>query len=130
MQYKAVAIFGSRSISTFKGEDKIKDILNDFLTKNEVEYFIVPNITGACEIAKNYLLDERRQCVKLFPYKKEKNSYWEAISGIKKRTKQICNEAEYFLVFHDGQSNGTKWDIKQIEKLNKKYEYHLIKFLI
>lgn len=43
--------------------------------------------------------------------------------SIAARTKRMIAAADDFLVFHDGRSSGTLWDIEQIKKAGKNYSY-------
>jgi len=47
--------------------------------------------------------------------------------NFEKRSEQIIKNSEQILVFHDGKSKGTINEIKLLKKLNRKYEYFLIK---
>lgn len=121
-----LGIFGSRSLKSDKSYNFIKSKIEEFVKKEKIEYIVLPGgIKGACESALK-ILSSQLIPVKLFFYSHEA-SKWGRIDSIRKRTKDVVNEGDYFLCFHDGISKGTLWDIELLKKKNKKYKYYIIK---
>ena len=121
-----LVIFGSRSLRSERSYNFIKEKIEEFIDKEDVECIILPGgIKGVCQSALK-IMSNSLIPVKLFFYSKEA-SKWGRIDSIRKRTKTIVNEGDYFLCFHDGKSKGTLWDIEVIKKNHKKYKYFVIK---
>jgi len=101
-------------------EEKIKE----FNHKNKIDYILIPGgIEGACNLA--FKIAEKL-CIPVTCYfyqKEDTDSKWRMINSIKKRTLQIIKEADFFLIFHDGKSKGTLWDLRAINKQRKQYKY-------
>jgi len=122
-----VGIFGSRSLKSMETYNTITDVMHDFVKKHEVAYFVIPGgITGACEWAFK-VAGELLIPAKVYFYGKGTGNYWKVIKTIKERTQKIIDEADYFIFFWDGQSKGTMWDLKAVQKAGKPYELYTIK---
>jgi len=120
-----LAIFGSRTLEDKQSKQIIRTAILEFLNSYDIEYLLAPGgLRGACSVAEE-IAKETGIPIKLFYYLKDKG-HLGAISSIEKRTKKIVEEADYFLCFHDGISKGTLWDIKQIIKQGKQYQYFRI----
>ena len=120
-----LGIFGSRTLTDKQSIEIIKRNIKEFIASHKVSCLIIPgDIKGACAVA----IDVARETlipVMLFFYKKGtiEGGRWEMIRSIKERKHKIINKSDFFLIFHDGISKGTKWDMKQIIKAGKQYEY-------
>ncbi len=125
-----LVIFGSRSLQGENVYKFIEEKIKEVIKTNEIEYLITPGgIEGACklslEVAKKLLIP-----VKLYFYRGDTDTYkgkWGLIDDIRKRTKCMIKEGDYFLLFHDGVSKGTLWDLEKVKKAGKKYEYFIVK---
>ncbi len=122
-----LAIFGSRSLEMDKEEvgqiieKKIKEIQQN----EKIEYICIPWVTGAC-MAGFQVAEKLQIPAKVFFYQSGVG-WFQALKNIKKRSQEIVNEADYFIIIHDGKSTGTINDLKMIKKAQKKYYYHVFK---
>ncbi|MCX6224211.1 MAG: hypothetical protein NTV01_05595 [Bacteroidia bacterium] len=122
-----LCVFGSRTLIGQKDSEFIEEKIKEFHQINKIDYILIPgSIDGACRLAFKVA---EKLCIPVTLYfynKRDTDSRWRMIDSIKSRTRQIIKEADFFLVFHDGESKGTLWDLKQIKKVNKGFEYFLL----
>ncbi len=120
-----LTIFGSRSLQGEESHKFIEKEIRKFMQKNKIEYLILPGgIKGVCSLALK-IAEKLVIPVKLYFYKHV--SKWSLIDSIRKRTKQMVEEGDYFLIFHNGVSKGTLWDLEKVKKAGKRYKYFVIK---
>ena len=118
-----VAIFGSRTLTREADSEFIEKEIKAFLETNKVDYFLIPGgIEGVCDQALK-IVSKMIIPVILYFYDRSIASKWGRIRSITERTKKIITEADYFLFFHDGESKGTIWDLKQVKKAKKLYSF-------
>ena len=122
-----LGIFGSRSLTGKESYDFIEKEIKEFHAENKIDFILLPgDIKGATDsalkISKRLLIP-----VTLYFYDKQVSAgKWKMIKSIKERTSALIKEADFFLLFHDGKSKGTLWDLKQIEKAKKQYRFFVV----
>jgi len=118
-----LVIFGSRSL---QGGESYKFIEKEVRKFKKIEYLILPGgIKGVCDLSLK-IAEKLVIPVKLYFYG-EHTGKWFVVDSIRRRTKQMVEEGDYFLIFHDGISKGTLWDLEKVKKAEKRYKYFIIK---
>ena len=119
-----LCIFGSRTLTGNMELKFIEEKIREFNQKNKIDYILIPgSIDGACRLAFRVA---EKLCIPITLYfynKGDTDSRWRMIDSIRNRTRQIIKEADFFLIFHDGESKGTLWDLKAIKKAKKGFDY-------
>jgi len=123
-----LGVFGSRTLNDRKSTEFIEYQIKEFMASHKISHLIVPgDIKGACEVAIDVARETQVPIMLFFYNKGTSKGRWKMINSIQKRTKHIVDTADFFLVFHDGKSKGTMWDLKQIIKAGKPYKYIKVK---
>jgi hypothetical protein len=114
-----LGILGSRNLVGIKIYEFIKA---EIIKKNPDLIVTSGEIKGVCEYARMIAQELK---IPLLTYFYDFHKYNKGC--FEKRSEQIIKNSEQILVFHDGKSKGTINEIKLLKKLNRKYEYFLIK---
>ena len=122
-----IGIFGSRSLRSKKNYKFIEKKIKEFCERNKVDFILLPgDIKGVCssalKIASKIMIPTT-----LYFYDKSSSGKWNMINSIKERTLEIIDKADYFLIFHDGESKGTLWDLERVIRARKHYKYFKVK---
>jgi len=110
-----VAIFGSRKIDVGFSYSMLSDMMN-----NDCEYITSGNIEGVAKVAYQVAKDKGLQ-ITLHCYNTKLGLY-QALQDIMTKNKKMVDTCDSAIVIWDGESKGTKREIKMLDKQNKPYE--------
>lgn len=115
-----LGIFGSRSLNKQNVYKFIRDKIIELQKNNDIEFIVTAGeIKGACKFARD-ICQELKITLKVYFYDYQKFNK----GAFERRSKEIIKEGDYFLIFHDGQSKGTRNELVLLKKENKKYVYY------
>lgn len=114
-----LGVFGSRSLGTKKVYERMKKEIMELNEVEEIEMIVTAGeIRGACKLARR-IAQELKIPLLLYFYDYERFQG----GAFEHRSKQIIDSSDFFLVVHDGYSQGTKNELDMLEKANKPYVY-------
>lgn len=115
-----LGIFGSRSLNKKNVYKFIKDKIIELQKNNDIEFIVTAGeIKGTCKFARDICQELK---IPLIVYFYDYQKYFKG--AFEKRSRQIMNESNYFLIFHDGKSKGTMNEMKLLDKENRRYKYY------
>lgn len=121
-----LGIFGSRNLKRRKDCFLIKNEILKFQENNPIDFIVTAGeIEGACKHAREIGKELK---IPLILYFYDMGKFHKG--AFLKRTQQIIDQADCFLLFHDGESKGTKNELEMLKKQNKRYEYFLLELNI
>lgn len=120
-----IGIFGSRTLNSQENYQFIESEILKAVDNNETNYLLIPgDIKGACNlalrVAKKFLIPATLYFYGHFP------SRWAMLKSINKRTSLMVANSDCFLIFHDGKSKGTLWDLKRVKQKKKPYQMFIL----
>jgi len=112
-----MAVFGSRSLK----DERVKTIILEKINElNPTLIITSQEPEGVCEvaqgIAKNYG----------YPLQLHFLNFQYLRGAFEHRSKEIINEADYFIIIHDGKSKGTHNEKILVEKSGKPFHYEIL----
>jgi len=112
-----VAIFGSRKIDA---DFAYSTLIEKMIPENE--YITSGNIEGAAKVG---IQVAREKGLKITCYNYKALGYFKALQDIDAKKKKMVTACDCAIVLWDGESTGTKKEIKMLNKQNKPYELFL-----
>jgi hypothetical protein len=111
-----LAVFGSRSIKDSRVKIEIADFLNgrpgfDMLVTTQEP-------KGVCALAQVYA---KENAIPLELHFLNIKKY--ARGAFEHRSDEVIKSADFILLIHDGESQGTKNELERVKKFNKPYKY-------
>ena len=112
---KSLGVFGTRDLY----DDRIRLKITETIEKGGYTKIVTAGEPhGACEIARK-LAQELGMGLETYylDIKKGRGMFHH-------RSKNVIENCDYMLVFHDGSSKGTENEVKLLDKMQKPYEYY------
>lgn len=114
-----LGIFGSRIVNRY---DDYKRIREEILKINDIDLIVTAGeISGACEHAREIARELKIPLLLIFY---DINKFHKG--AFEKRSKQIVETGDFFLIFHEGKSKGTLHDLDIVKKSGKEFKYILM----
>jgi len=114
-----LGVFGSRSLGSKKVYERLKEEILRLREKEDIEMIVTAGeIRGVCKLARR-AAQELKIPILLFFYDYERFQG----GAFEHRSKMIINNSDFFLVVHDGYSQGTSNEVEMLEKEGKPYKY-------
>jgi hypothetical protein len=111
-----LAVFGSRSIKDNRVKIEIADFLNEHPDFNMLITTQEPK--GVCALAQNYA---KENAIPLELHFLNIKKY--ARGAFEHRSDEVIKSADFILLIHDGESQGTKNELARVKKFAKPYKY-------
>jgi hypothetical protein len=111
-----LAVFGSRTIKDNRVKIEIADFLNEH--PNFDMLITTQEPKGVCALAQIYA---KENAIPLELHFLNIKKY--ARGAFEHRSDEVIKQADFILLIHDGESQGTKNELTRVKKFNKPYKY-------